>query len=60
MIQMLKATAVGTLNTINPCLEALTVNVVMCTDYMLLYSFDLSLDFLAQYIIANCGQGFSV
>lgn len=26
---------------------------------MLLYSFDLSLDFLAQHIIANCGQGFS-
>lgn len=24
--------AVGTLNKMNPCLEALTVNVVVCTD----------------------------
>lgn len=31
-MQMLKTTAVGTLNKMNPCLEALSVNVVMCTD----------------------------
>lgn len=30
-MQMLNPTAVGTLNETNPCLEVLTVNVVICT-----------------------------
>lgn len=31
-MEILRATAVGTLNKMNPCLAALTVNAVFCTD----------------------------
>lgn len=46
-MQMLKPTAVGTLSKINPCLEVLTVNVVMRSYRLTHVRFYITLIFLS-------------